>query len=147
MAKIFNNAGPSVPGQHDMIDPLKRIEFQEIEALIAQQRYFVLHAPRQTGKTTSSPAETHAEHPRVTPAHRGSQPPTASRTLQPHRRSRIDFVDDACPPTVAIAPVSNQRYSQDSGTPLPDAPQLRRGENHRLPTPPLPDKTPSCMPH
>lgn len=53
MEKNFNNAGPSVPGQHYMIDPLERINAQEIEALIAQQRYFVLHAPRQTGKTTS----------------------------------------------------------------------------------------------
>ncbi|MBI4754572.1 MAG: AAA-like domain-containing protein [Betaproteobacteria bacterium] len=51
--KIFNNAGPSVPGQHYMIDPLVRIDLPEIETLIAQQRYFVLHAPRQTGKTTS----------------------------------------------------------------------------------------------
>ena len=53
MEKIFNNAGPSVPGLHYMIDPLERINSQEIETLIAQQRYFVLHAPRQTGKTTS----------------------------------------------------------------------------------------------
>ena len=53
MEKIFNNAGPSVPGLHYMIDPLERINAPEIEALIAQQRYFVLHAPRQTGKTTS----------------------------------------------------------------------------------------------
>ena len=53
MEKNFNNAGPSVPGMHYMIDPLERIDAQEIEALIAQQRYFVLHAPRQTGKTTS----------------------------------------------------------------------------------------------
>jgi hypothetical protein len=36
-----------------MIDPVERINAQEIDALIAQQRYFVLHAPRQTGKTTS----------------------------------------------------------------------------------------------
>ena len=53
MEKMFNNAGPSVPGLHYMIDPLVRINAEEIEALIAQQRYFVLHAPRQTGKTTS----------------------------------------------------------------------------------------------
>lgn len=36
-----------------MIDPLRRIDLPEIEAFIAQERYFVLHAPRQTGKTTS----------------------------------------------------------------------------------------------
>ena len=52
MEKFFNNAGPSVPGKHYTIDPLRRIEMGNIEALIAQERYFVLHAPRQTGKTT-----------------------------------------------------------------------------------------------
>lgn len=35
-----------------MIDPLRRIDLQAIEALIADQSYFVLHAPPQTGKTT-----------------------------------------------------------------------------------------------
>ncbi|MEM6406697.1 MAG: AAA family ATPase, partial [Pseudomonadota bacterium] len=49
---FFNNAGPSVPGLNYMIDPLMRINLPYIERLIAQQRYFVLHAPRQTGKTT-----------------------------------------------------------------------------------------------
>ncbi|MDZ4186854.1 MAG: ATP-binding protein [Hydrogenophaga sp.] len=35
-----------------MIDPLVRIDIEDIESLIADKRYFVLHAPRQTGKTT-----------------------------------------------------------------------------------------------
>lgn len=51
--KKFNAAGPSIPGDHYMIDPLDRIDLPEIESLIADKRYFVLHAPRQTGKTTS----------------------------------------------------------------------------------------------
>jgi hypothetical protein len=50
--KKFNNAGPSVPGQHFMIDPLVRIDVDNIASLIDEQRYFVLHAPRQTCKTT-----------------------------------------------------------------------------------------------
>ncbi|BBD76493.1 AAA family ATPase [Hydrogenophilus thermoluteolus] len=50
--KTFNTAGPSKPELHYMIDPLARIDLPEVEALIAQERYFVLHAPRQTGKTT-----------------------------------------------------------------------------------------------
>lgn len=50
--KHFNTAGPSVEGMHFMIDPLVRIDIESIESLIDQQRYFVLHAPRQTGKTT-----------------------------------------------------------------------------------------------
>ena len=49
---FFNNAGPSVPKLNYMIDPLTRISLPSMERLIAQQRYFVLHAPRQTGKTT-----------------------------------------------------------------------------------------------
>ncbi|WP_459830492.1 AAA family ATPase, partial [Hydrogenophilus islandicus] len=50
--KLFNTAGPSKPELHYMVDPLTRIDLPEIEALIAQERYFILHAPRQTGKTT-----------------------------------------------------------------------------------------------
>ena len=52
MEHFFNNAGPSVADQNYLIDPLQRIDVTHIEALIAQRRYFVLHAPRQTGKTT-----------------------------------------------------------------------------------------------
>ena len=52
MEKFFNNAGPSVPSKHYTINPLERIDVNSIESLIAQERYFVLHAPRQTGKTT-----------------------------------------------------------------------------------------------
>ena len=48
MAKFFNNAGPSVPGRNFMVDPLDRIDVQAIDSLIADERYFVLHAPRQT---------------------------------------------------------------------------------------------------
>jgi AAA-like domain len=50
--KKFNNAGPSVAAMHFMIDPLVRIDVENIESLVEDHRYFVLHAPRQTGKTT-----------------------------------------------------------------------------------------------
>jgi hypothetical protein len=52
MERFFNNAGPSVAEDHYMIDPLQRIDVTYIERLIRQKRYFVLHAPRQTGKTS-----------------------------------------------------------------------------------------------
>jgi hypothetical protein len=48
----FNTAGPSVAADHYYLDPLARINLEEIMALIEEKRYFVLHAPRQTGKTT-----------------------------------------------------------------------------------------------
>ncbi|MCU0756048.1 MAG: hypothetical protein MUE46_13130, partial [Xanthomonadales bacterium] len=52
MDKHFNTAGPSTPDLHYLLDPLQRIDFDSIADLIEQRRYFVLHAPRQTGKTT-----------------------------------------------------------------------------------------------
>ena len=36
---------------HYRIPPLHRVDMDEILLLIRQQKYFVLHAPRQTGKT------------------------------------------------------------------------------------------------
>ena len=50
--KFFNTAGPIQPDIHYNVDPLSRINLEEIEMLIYQRKYFVLHAPRQTGKTT-----------------------------------------------------------------------------------------------
>lgn len=51
-AQFFNTAGPIKPDIHYNIDPLTRIDTDEIMMLIRQQKYFVLHAPRQTGKTS-----------------------------------------------------------------------------------------------
>ena len=51
--KFFNTAGPGIEEMHYMLDPLRRINYDEVRVLIDQWRYFVLHAPRQTGKTTS----------------------------------------------------------------------------------------------
>ncbi|MFN2344053.1 MAG: ATP-binding protein, partial [Desulfonatronovibrio sp.] len=53
MDRFFNNAGPVKPEIHYTIDPLKRVDWEEISGYIDQQRYFVLHAPRQTGKTST----------------------------------------------------------------------------------------------
>ena len=50
--KHFNTAGPNISNMHYGLDPLVRIDSDAIVDLIDQQRYFVLHAPRQTGKTT-----------------------------------------------------------------------------------------------
>ena len=50
--KFFNTAGPIKSDIHYNVDPLKRINLDEIMDLIHQQKYFILHAPRQTGKTS-----------------------------------------------------------------------------------------------
>jgi len=50
--KTFNTAGPAKPDKHYTIPPLSRWDADEIHRLITEERYFVLHAPRQTGKTS-----------------------------------------------------------------------------------------------
>ncbi|NET61386.1 MAG: AAA family ATPase, partial [Symploca sp. SIO2E6] len=51
MPKWFNTAGPCKADIHYMLSPLARLP--QLERLIEQQGYFVIHAPRQTGKTTA----------------------------------------------------------------------------------------------
>ena len=46
----FNTAGPCLPDKHYMLPPGRRLS--EIHGLIDSEAYFVIHAPRQTGKTT-----------------------------------------------------------------------------------------------
>jgi len=53
MEKHFNTEGPVIfPDEMYRIDPLKRWNLKQILALIQQRKYFILHAPRQTGKTS-----------------------------------------------------------------------------------------------
>ena len=52
MERFFNTAGPNRPEKEYTLDPLKRFDLEDVLALIAQGKYVVLHAPRQTGKTS-----------------------------------------------------------------------------------------------
>jgi len=51
--RFFNTAGPVNCQDHYCLPPLERFNLDEILTLIAQRKYFVLHAPRQTGKTSA----------------------------------------------------------------------------------------------
>ncbi len=51
MGRTFNTAGPCNPADHYMLPPESRLP--QVRRLIDEKLYFVLHAPRQTGKTTS----------------------------------------------------------------------------------------------
>ena len=51
--RFFNTTGPVVPAKHYSIPPLTRFDLDQILRLIRDERYFVLHAPRQTGKTSA----------------------------------------------------------------------------------------------
>ena len=49
----FNTEGPVVAAWHYCLPPLQRAGLDEILGLIRSRRSFVLHAPRQTGKTST----------------------------------------------------------------------------------------------
>ena len=49
----FNTEGPVVAADHYQIPPLERIDLDEVLGLVRDKKYFVLHAPRQTGKTSA----------------------------------------------------------------------------------------------
>ena len=51
--RFFNTAGPIRPDDHYHIPPLERLDVDGVLTLIEQKKYFVLHAPRQTGKTSA----------------------------------------------------------------------------------------------
>jgi DNA polymerase III delta prime subunit len=53
MEKFFNTSGPVDPAEHYSLPPLHRVDWEEVNHLIRTKRYFVLHAPRQTGKTST----------------------------------------------------------------------------------------------
>jgi len=52
MARFFNTTGPCNPEDHYMLPPEARLVRAQLERYIESKLYWVLHAPRQTGKTT-----------------------------------------------------------------------------------------------
>lgn len=51
MPRWFNTAGPCRDDIHYLLPATRRLP--DLERLITQQNYFVIHAPRQVGKTTA----------------------------------------------------------------------------------------------
>ncbi len=51
--RFFNTTGPVNSRDHYCLPPLERLDLDEVLLLIEQKKYFVLHAPPQTGKTSS----------------------------------------------------------------------------------------------
>ncbi len=50
--RFFTTEGPVRPEKHYCLAPLQRWNLEEVLGLVEQEKYFLLHAPRQTGKTT-----------------------------------------------------------------------------------------------
>jgi hypothetical protein len=55
--RIFNIAGPCIPAEHFTLPSLERLP--QIDRLIETKQFFVIHAARQTGKTTLLKALAH----------------------------------------------------------------------------------------
>ena len=49
--RSFNAEGPCNPQEHYMVDAMRGLD-REILSLIEDKKYFVIHAARQSGKTT-----------------------------------------------------------------------------------------------
>ena len=51
--RFFNTTGPVRPDKHYCVAPLTRLDLDDVLSLVRNERYSVLHAPRQTGKTSA----------------------------------------------------------------------------------------------
>ena len=51
--RFFNTEGPVRSDDHYCIPPLERIDLDAVLGFVRDKKYFVLHAPRQTGKTSA----------------------------------------------------------------------------------------------
>jgi ATPase subunit of ABC transporter with duplicated ATPase domains len=51
MPRFFNTTGPCDPARHYYLPTAARLP--DLQIYLDRQQYFVLHAPRQTGKTTA----------------------------------------------------------------------------------------------
>jgi hypothetical protein len=52
MSRYFNTTGPCFPEKHYILPPETRLIRAQLDRYIESELYWVLHAPRQTGKTT-----------------------------------------------------------------------------------------------
>ncbi|MDR1486255.1 MAG: hypothetical protein LBT09_15740, partial [Planctomycetaceae bacterium] len=50
--RFFNTTGPCNPEEHYMLPPAERLQGAQLNRYIKNNLYWMLHAPRQTGKTT-----------------------------------------------------------------------------------------------
>ena len=51
--RFFNTEGPIIRSDHYGIAPLDRLDLEDVLGLVRRKKYFILHAPRQSGKTSA----------------------------------------------------------------------------------------------
>ncbi len=91
--RFFNTTGPCFPERHYLVPPLKRL--YGVEWLIARGQYFVIHAPRQSGKTTYAFAL--MQH-----LNQGGVIPPCSVPSSPQPWGRIRLSPCVSPPAVSL---------------------------------------------
>ncbi|GHT28672.1 hypothetical protein FACS18942_09280 [Planctomycetales bacterium] len=52
LIRFFNTTGPCNPDDHYMLPPAERLQGAQLHRYVKDNLYWMLHAPRQTGKTT-----------------------------------------------------------------------------------------------
>jgi DNA polymerase III delta prime subunit len=120
MKRFFNTTGFCNPADHYMVDPMRGI-LKELCRLIEREQYFLIHAPRQTGKTTLLHALAHQinrEGKYIGCVMSVEQAGVPSFTIEQANKSMTDalyslsvrFLSDAERPQKPVHPISLHNY-------------------------------------
>ena len=122
--RFFNTEGPVKKNKHYCLPPLQRWDLEEILSLIDREKYFLLHAPRQTGKTTcllalaeylNRQGDYRAVYANIEPAQAARENVTMGMTavIEQIARGARDQIDDSQATTLAESIIA-----RSSGTTL-----------------------------
>ena len=122
--RFFNTEGPVKKDKHYCLPPLQRWDLEEILSLIDREKYFLLHAPRQTGKTTcllalaeylNRQGDYRAVYANIEPAQAARENVTMGMTavIEQIARGARDQIDDSQATTLAESIIA-----RSSGTTL-----------------------------
>ncbi|WPD24818.1 MAG: hypothetical protein SD837_09680 [Candidatus Electrothrix scaldis] len=116
MPKYFNTTGPCFPRLHYMLPPKDRLIGASLDRYILDELYWVLHAPRQTGKTTFLLSWMHE-------INAGTEAVACYVSLEICQE--VTEVERAMPAMVAAV----RQYAENFGVPIPEYPKGEPAEN------------------
>lgn len=109
MARFFNTTGPCYPEDHYFLPPQSRLRQSNLDRYLHQKLYWILHAPRQTGKTTFLQTW-------MREINASSQAIACYVSVE--RCQGIPDIERAIPGVCSAI----QEYAKDFGVPVPDRP-------------------------
>ena len=109
MPKYFNTTGPCFPRLHYMLPPKDRLIGASLDRYIRDELYWVLHAPRQTGKTTFLQSWMHE-------INAGTEAVSCYVSLE--RCQEVPAVERAIPAMATAV----REHAESFGIPVPDYP-------------------------